>query len=223
MQTARRRRGGRRRTGTWAIAASIAVHIVGGVAVWLQHPSLPLPSSETGPPEPIIPVLIMPKTPAAAGKPAPIRLHRRPQPFIPPQVTPAPIAPPAPKGEAPAAPPKLSVPAFHPAPQPEGPKDNLRATLRGSYVGCANPNATGLTKAERDACDEKLGKGAKDVGFAGLGLAPDKLRGLDAAAADKERALRERGAPPAAAATASKPGQSAESMADSMGVPPKPH
>jgi hypothetical protein len=164
------------------------VHLVVGVVILLQRTSLPSPLDLGGPPEPIIPILILPKTPpAAAGRqsqPTPIRLHRRPQPFAPTDVTPAPIAPPTPPASAKSAPPAL--PALHPAPQPEGPKGDVRTALRGSYVGCANAQAVGLTRAERDLCDEKLGKGAKDAQFAGLGLSAEKQGLLDAAGARKE-------------------------------------
>ena len=70
-----------RRTG-WAIAASVLAHLAVCVIMLLQKPILPPPQDFSGPPEAIIPVLIMPKTPpAAAGQKAQapqIRLHRRP-------------------------------------------------------------------------------------------------------------------------------------------------
>jgi len=184
MQTAKRRRT------TLAVTASLIAHVAVGIVVLLQHPTLQMQVGEQGPPEAIIPVLILPKTPpAAAGKVAqlaPIRLHRRPQPFVPPDVTPAPIAPPKPLAPAPAAAGPRAPPALHPAPEPEGLKGDVRTTLRQSYVGCANQNAVGLNRAERDLCDEKFGKGAKDAEFAGLGLKGDKQRLLDAAGARKE-------------------------------------
>ena len=184
MQTARRRRT------TWAIAASLIAHVAVGVFLLAQHPRLLVPVETQGPPQAIIPVLLMPRTPPpSAGRVAPsqpIRLHRRPQPFIPPDVTPAPIAPKAPTTPAPAAPGPKGPPALHPAPLPEGPKGEVRTVLRQGLVGCANQLAVGLTRAERDLCDEKLGKGAKDADFTGLGLAADKLKGFDAASARKE-------------------------------------
>ncbi|MBS0331754.1 MAG: hypothetical protein JSS35_03225 [Proteobacteria bacterium] len=221
MQTARSRR-----AKGWAIAASVAAHLAVLTAAVLQHPVLPPPVWEGGPPEPIIPVLLMPRTPPpAAGRAAPIqpiRLHRRPQPFAPTPVAPLPVPAEAQKPAAgPSTEPK-AAPAFHPAPLPEGPKGDVKSALRQSYVGCANPLATGLNRAERDACDEKFGKGAKDAEFTGLGLAADKQRALDAVAAQKERQLRERNAPPGGNTTEARPGRSAESMADSLGVPPKP-
>ena len=194
MQPAKRRRT------TWAVAASLIAHVAVGVFLVAQHPTLQMRIGEQGPPQAIIPILLMPKTPPpSAGKVAPsqpIRLHRRPQPFVPPDVTPAPIAPPTPPAAAPAAPPPpKAVPALHPAPMPEGPKGEVRTVLRQSAVGCANPNAVGLTRAERDLCDERMGKGAKDAAFTGLGLSAEKQRLLDAAGARKESNERYKSAP----------------------------
>lgn len=220
MQTAnsRRARG-------WAIAASIVAHLALLTVAVLQHPMLQAPAWEGGPPEPIIPVLLLPKTPPpAAGRSAPIqpiRLHRRPQPFAPTPVAPLPV-PPEPS-RAPAAPAESkAVPAFHPAPQPEGPKGDVKQTLRQSYVGCANPDAVGLNRAERDLCDEKFGKGAKDTAFAGLGLAADKQRALDEAAAKKESDYRYKRAPatPSTAEGAQGIGNTAEQMCAALGVSP---
>jgi hypothetical protein len=184
MQTAKRRRT------TWAVSASLIAHVAVGLFLLAQHPTLQAPVSEPGPPQAIIPILLMPRTPPpAAGRLAPsqpIRLHRRPQPYASPDVTPAPIAPRAPPTSAVAPPAPKAVPALHPAPQPEGPKDEVRTVLRHSAVGCANAQAVGLNRAERDFCDERFAKAAKGVEFTGLGLAPDKQRAFDAAAARKE-------------------------------------
>jgi len=167
-----------------ALALSAAFHLVLLVAVALHAPSLVIPPETGGPPEPIIPVLLMPKTPPApAGRPAPIRLHRRPQPFaLPPPIAPLPV-PPAVQPSRPAPPGPVAI---HPAPLPESPKTDLRATLRASPVGCANPDAVGLTRAEREACFEQLGEGAKTAPFQGLGLARDKQEAFDRAAEHKE-------------------------------------
>src|SRR5689334_23140010 len=104
MQTAARRRT------TWAVAASVLVHALVVTVVALQSPMLRIPPEPAAPPIAVIPVLLLPRTPPAAGHqaPAPIRLHRRPQPFLPPDVRPAPIAPPAPA-------------AVQAAPAPKGP------------------------------------------------------------------------------------------------------
>lgn len=184
MLTARRGRISR------AAAVSVAAHVAVLAVVALQSPMLTIPVEPAGPPIPVIPVLLLPKTPPpAAGQkaqPQPIRLHRRPQPFVPPDVTPAPIAPPAPPAASPA--PKSPVVVFHPAPQPEGPKGDVRTALRHSPVGCANPLAVGLNRAERELCDEKLGKGAKDAPFyePGLAMSAAKKGLMDRAAANRE-------------------------------------
>jgi hypothetical protein len=184
MLTARRRRT------RWALAASTLAHLAVGFVLVLQRPTLLIPDLERGPPEPVIPILIMPRTPPpAAGarltQLTPIRLHRRPQPNLPPDVPPAPVAAPIRPAAAAQAPVQGPV-ALHPAPMPEGPKGDVRTALRQSFVGCANAQAVGLNKAERDLCDERFGKGAKDAPFAGLGLAAAKQRLLEAAGARKE-------------------------------------
>ena len=96
MQTAK----GRRRS--WAIVASVLAHLGVLTAVLSQHPTLTIPVEPGGPPEAIIPLLILPRTPAPlasrGAKPAPIQLHRRAprnQPMEPP-VAPVVIPPPRP-------------------------------------------------------------------------------------------------------------------------------
>lgn len=63
---------------------------------------------------------------------------------------------------------------------PEG----LRNALRRSAVGCANPER--LTRAEREACLERLGAGAKDAPFIEPPMSRDKRMAFDRAAASKE-------------------------------------
>jgi hypothetical protein len=186
-----KRAAARRRT-TIAIAASAAAHLAVLTIVALHTPMLKLPPAASGPPEPVIPVLILTRLPPpAAGEaaPAPIRLHRRPQRF---RLEDLPLAPlPAPAIEAPSraaeAPDSGRRSGFHPAPLPEGPKDQMRTVLRRSDVGCANVGSVGLNRAEREACDERLGRGAKDAPFLepGLALTREKRQQLDAAAALK--------------------------------------
>lgn len=178
----------RRRT-SWAVAASVVVHAAVLTVLALQKPMLVLPPETAGPPAPIIPVLLMPRTPPpTAGqhaRPQPIRLHRRPQRFVPPEVPSVPIARAAPPAATPA--PRAPV-VLHPAPMPEGPKGDMRTALRQGPVGCANSLAVGLNRAERDLCDEKLGKGAKDAPFyaPGLSMSAAKKALLDQAAAGKD-------------------------------------
>ena len=161
MQTA-----GRRRT-NWAIAASIAAHLGLLTAVLLQRPTLKIPVEPGGPPVAIIPILIMPRTPAPlaghGARPAPIQLHRRPQrnlpaetpvaPLVVPTAKPAEVATPAPA----AASPRIAAPA--PAP-PEAVRATLRATL-----GCNEARLAGLSREERAGCLERLGRGAGDAPY----------------------------------------------------------
>jgi len=175
-----------------AALVSAVFHAALIVAVVLHAPSLNIPREGAGPPEPIIPVLLTPRVPASPqGPPSPIRLHRRPQRFAtPPPIAPLPVPP---------APPRRAVtpgPAvIHPAPLPEGPKSDLRTTLRASPVGCGNPDEVGLNRAERENCYGQLGKGAKTAAFPGLGLDRDKQAGFDRAAAAKEARRRDLEAP----------------------------
>jgi hypothetical protein len=220
MQTAKRRRA------SWPIAVSVIAHLAVVVVLALQRPVLVMPVEQGAPPPAIIPILLMPHTPPpTAGnqaRPSPIRLHRRPQRFIPPDAPTAPIAPPL--LPVPSAAPSRPAPvALHPAPLPEGPKGDVRTALRQGPVGCANQLAVGLNRAERDNCDEKLGKGAKDAPYyeAGLGMSPAKKALLDSAAAAKEADYRYKHA----AGTAPlpnmdlKPGATAEDMKRDLGVP----
>lgn len=214
----------KRRQTTLAVAVSAAAHLLVGVVLILQKPTLLRPLNEAGgPPEAIIPILIMPRTPqptasAAQAKPAPLRLHRRPQRFLPPEAQSAPIAPPAPIA-MPAAPPGHGLVVLHPAPMPEGPKGDVRAVLRQGTMGCANPLTVGLNRSEREHCDEVFGKGAKDTAFAGLGLSADKQKLFDIAGARKEADYRyKHSQAPGAVPDTDMPGKTAEGMKKSLGV-----
>ena len=143
------------------------------------------------PPEPVIPVLIMPRTPPAppgsVEKPRPIRLHRRqlrheaapPEipPFIPPATVPQPRAAPS----KPAGQPRFTV-------QPS-PANQLSTALRGGLVGCANPSL--LSPSEREKCQERLGRGATEA----APIAPSGDAELDRAATGRQAARRYRDAP----------------------------
>jgi|SRR5579859_1215522 len=217
----------KRHRASWAVAISVAVHLAFGVVLLLQKPALLRPLADaSGPPEAIIPVLILPRTPPQShlngrARPAPLRLHRRPQPFLPPDVHPAPIAPPVAAATAETTPQTARGAAVnHPAPLPEGPKGDVRTALRQGPVGCANVVAVGLTRAERDHCNEVLGKGAKDTAFAGLGLSAEKEKLLEAAGARKEADYRYKHDPdPAALPSTEPPGASAEALKRALGVP----
>lgn len=217
----------RRRT-TWAVLASVLAHLAVVTIVVLQKPMLRIPPEVGAPPPAIIPVLLLPKVPpAAAGQqaaPQPIRLHRRPQRFIPPEITPAPIAPPEPPAAPTAAPaPKGPVTTFHPAPLPQGPKGDVRTALRQSPVGCANADAVGLTKAERELCDEKLGKGVRTATPYAVGaeLTAEKRRLLDAQAALRDDDIRYKREQSGATNPPGGGGETAEQMCKDLGIPPE--
>ena len=196
MPTARRRRT------SWAIGASIVAHLVVLVAVLLQRPTLRIPVEPSGPPEAIIPILILPRAPApAAGHgsvPAPIHLHRRPPrnaedfPPIAPLIVPTeekPAEAPAPQ-RVEAAPRPLAAPAI--------PPDAVRATLRAT-LGCADSKLAGFTREERAGCAERLGRGARDEAYIAPALSADKRALLDQAGAAKlaQKNAAERAAPAA--------------------------
>ena len=68
------------------------------------------------------------------------------------------------------------------SPYPGGVMPGGGAGLRGTLVGCANPNAVGLSSVERAHCLERLGYGA--VGQAHYdGISAAKRAAYDAAAA----------------------------------------
>ena len=181
MQTPRRRRS------SWAVAASILAHLALLTAVVLQRPTLSIPAEPGGPPEAIIPVLILPRTPAretgAGVRPAPIQLHRRPQRNLPPAASIAPLVVPAARpAEGPAQ--VLSPPAPRAAPPP-APPDAVRATLRAS-LGCSETRAGGgQSREDRAGCLERFGRGARDAAYLPPSLSPEKRALLDQAGAAK--------------------------------------
>lgn len=196
----------KRRLNATAVALSIVAHAVVLTALALHAPTLVRPYEEAGPPEPVIPVLIMPRTPppppGSTEKPRPIRLHRRqlrheaapPEvaPFVPPPSVPEPRSAPA----KPVAQPRITV-------QPS-PANQLTTALRGGLVGCANPSL--LSPSEREKCEEKLGRGAVEAPH----IAPAGDAALDRAAASREASRRYRETP-MPAGTSGSPGESGAS------------
>lgn len=187
MQTAIRRRR------TWAVAASIAAHLGVLTAVLLQHPTLVIPVESAGPPEPIIPVLIMPRTPPPAEghgvRPAPIQLHQRTLRSTPDEPTVAPLVVSTPK----AADAQIQAPvALAPKapPQVPAPPDAVRNVLR-TALGCTDAR---LSREERVACQERFGRGAHDAPYFAQPISAEKRAGLDEAGAAKiaKRSIQER-------------------------------
>ena len=188
MQTAWRRRT------TWAIAASVLAHVgvLGGV-VLQRHTLLVPPDEAAGPPIPIIPLLLLPRTPPVAARgtqpPGAVRLHRRPQrpddagaQPVAPLVAPSNLAPNR-AGDAPIATATAQTPAAAVGP----PAPDLRAALRHGAAGCANLNALGMSRADRERCDDQLAHGAASAPFLPAALDP-RMRGYyDAVALAKQR------------------------------------
>lgn len=168
------------------VAASLAVHAALATLLVLHAPRLRMPEMRSGPPEPIIPVLIMPRTPPAAsapdGKPTPIRLHRRQTRFSePPPV--APLVVPerpqdAPRPAASAGPRTLAIPPYE-----DALASNARNALR-SRRNCDDPS---LSRSEREACQERFFAGGRDAPPLGLGIEAGKASDLARAALRKEQ------------------------------------
>ena len=182
MRAAPRRRNG------WIAAASLAVHAALLTVLALHAPRLRVPQEAAGPPEAVIPVLIMPRTPppaAAPGtQPQPIRLHRRPQPFAPAETEVKPLV--APTVEVKSTAPPAPGPRVMTAPaQEDAVATNARNALRGK-LGCANASLLGLSRAEREKCEDQMAAGAKAADYLGTGIDADKAGGLAAAARRKE-------------------------------------
>ncbi|HEY2358021.1 MAG TPA: hypothetical protein VGH86_11260 [Phenylobacterium sp.] len=191
----------RRRQTSWAVFASIAVHLGVLAAILSQRPMLRVPVEASGPPQAVIPILILPRTPPpVAGRglrPAPIQLHRRQQPNLPPAPPVAPFVIPTIK---PAETPEPSPgPATPRAPlQPPPPSDAVRATLR-TTLGCTEARLPGVTREDRVGCLERLGRGARDEAYLPPVLSSEKRATLDQAGAAKmaQKGAAERAAPSA--------------------------
>ncbi len=170
----------------WTLAASVAAHLAVLTVVALQRPTLTVPVEASGPPEAIIPVLLMPRTPppaAAQGgaKPSPVRLHQRTLRNLPPELPVRPLSLPAAKPAPAPAPSDTSVQAKAAPAPPSPPADAIRATLR-TTLGC---NSAALSRDERVRCQEQLGRGAHDDPFLAAPISGDKRAAYDAAGAAK--------------------------------------
>lgn len=177
--------GGRSRRNTLQIVLGSTLVHAGLIAlIAVQSPRLLQPATLDGPPEPVIPILIMPRAlPSTSATPRELRLHRRPQRFVAPDAEVKPLVVPNRDVDRPALPgPTLASP---PMAASEALATNARNALRGR-IGCANAAALGLSRAERQACDDQLAKGASSTPFAGLGIERGKAGALASAAARRE-------------------------------------
>ena len=216
MQTAARRRT------TWAIAASLIAHaLVLGVAA-VQAPTLFVPQEETGPPEPIIPILLMPRTPPPADgtpAPSPIRLHQRAlRPLPDEQDRPPPVVIPQAPPATPAPPPGPVTTEAVPAEVQQ--KADVRTALQG-LIGCRDPDSPGLTPEQRDRCRQRLAVGSKDAPYLGSGASAAKQQLLTAAGAKKEADYKYSRAPLPAPPPNLSSGASARDLKAALGVPEK--
>ena len=140
-----------KRTAT-IVAVSAAIHglLLSALAIEVTRPG-----PNQSPEQAAIQVTLERRTvePKAAAKPPPKRLENQRAPNLapPPRITPTPSSE---QALAPVAP---SVDASEKAAMGE-----LVRALRGS-VGCSNPDAVGLTQAERDACRRTLHAGLEDA------------------------------------------------------------
>lgn len=187
----------RRRTGRAAIvAASVLAHGLGLAWIGLASPGLrEVPMSDP----PAVSLDLWPVTPRtrplhsprpAASAPSPLT-PRRAAIDAPPFLIPGPpLAPPTP-GTAPAV-----IAGTHPAPLPgQARGDAVRQALRGSPVGCANQDAVGLTRREREACDDAFGKRSVQTADIAAPIDPSKRAEWDAAARRKEIVRRRKEGP----------------------------
>lgn len=169
------------------VAASLAGHALLATLLVLNAPRLRIPEMQSGPPEAIIPILIMPRAlpPAAQPGAAPtqIRLHRRQTRFSDPTSPVAPLVVPE-QPDAPARPTTAPGPRTL-AIQPYG--DALAANARDALRSRRNCNDPNLSRLEREACQDRLFANGRDAHPMGLGIEGDKASGLAAAAARKER------------------------------------
>ena len=194
MPTAKRRRT------SWAIGASAVAHLVVLVVVLLQRPTLRIPVEPSGPPEAIIPILILPRAPApAAGHgstPAPIQLHRRPPRNAEDFPPIAPLIVPTEEKPAEAQPPVRVETAPKVQAAPAVPTDAMRATLRAT-LGCTDSKLAGFTREDRTGCAERFGRGARDDAYLAPALSAEKRALLDQAGSAKmaQKNAAERAAP----------------------------
>ena len=178
----------RRRLSLGIVAASVVVHAVLLTLVAIHAPRLRFPPLVSGPPEAVIPILIVPRVPppiaSPGSRPTEIRLHRRPQRFADEPLPVAPLIAPAvePRRQAQTEGPRTLTPS----PAQDALASNARNALR-SRLGCDDRN---LTRAEREGCIDRFADGARDAPFLGLGIEGEKAKGLAAAAAQRERDYR---------------------------------
>ena len=173
------------------VAASVLAH-AGVLAVLAANHAPPRRYDS----EPIFQVTIIPRmvvTPQEVARPRPL-LRPRPARSRPGDLSVAPLVVPQ------------ALPPAPPAPTPPSLTPQLSAALRRG-LGCANIASASLSQAERDACLERLGKGAGQAAYLPPGFSKEKQALLDEAAARREAYRDYRDAPiPPGLSTSDAPG-----------------
>lgn len=176
--------GDRRRARLYVLlGASGFAHVVALGVLALQHPELRQASTPPVMDVQIVPYYIPPRNESVLGRgpplvERPIRPRRtlRPDETMPiaPLVTPN--APTRRQGPWAVSPPVAGASA--------PPSPDLRQALRKGTFGCSSPAL--LSREEREACQERLGAGAKDTPFIAPPMDPRKRQAFNEAAAKKE-------------------------------------
>lgn len=185
--------GARSRTRLYVLlGVSGLAHVAALGFLALQHPQLRQASAPPVMDVEIVPYYIPPRAERALGRQPPladrpIRPRRTLRPDETTSVAPlvTPNTPARPEGPWAVSPPVAGAPA--------PPSADLRQALRRGTVGCGN--LTLLSREEREACQEKLGAGAKDAPFIAPPIGADKRREFDKAAARNRAKWRAREGP----------------------------
>ncbi len=196
----------RRRRRTVVAALSALGHLALFAVVGLQTPQLRemiLPDQQTVEVQ-LVPPVLPRQSAAAPAKAQPIQPRPTPAPPKGVVTLPLPPAEPAAKGGS-----GIGT-GYAPAPLPAAPGADLKKALRGFSPGCRMREAVGLTRAERDACDERLGRGSESATFIAPPMDPAKRAAYDAQAAKDEAYRRyKQGNVPSAVSPSAEPGMPA--------------
>jgi hypothetical protein len=186
----------RRRRNLGIVAGSAVFHLGVLALVALHAPQLTIDEEDAGPPQPIIPVLLVPRLPPpppGSSAPAQIRLHRRPLRYTtePLPIDPLPI-PPEPAVRTEPAPQQREPPqqATPPALPPQ-----VRNALKLGPLGCDRADFLSLSRAEREACEDRLAAGARDAPYLPPGKTAARRAELQAEGARKDALVRRKEAP----------------------------
>lgn len=150
-------------------------------AVLVRPPPPPKPPKPILEPKTLRPETERPPEPKGAAAPVTAPLPPPPPPTTVPHLIPPPPAAAAPAAPAPAAKPAAPA-AGRPSPWLVGPGSVLPpgfSTSLRTQVGCSDPKAAGLSREEREACEKRLARGARDAPFIQAPMAPEKRAAYD--------------------------------------------